>query len=232
MPVYLLNEQLVFPDPAESEPDGLLALGGDLSEARLLLAYEKGIFPWYNPGDPILWWSPDPRAVIFPQSINVSKSMRNVLNRGDYELRYDHAFLQLMTRCMEKREEEGGTWISEEIIAAYSRLHEMGLAHSVEVWKEGQLVGGLYGTSLGGCFFGESMFSDVPNASKIALIHLARKLNELGFSMIDCQIYTEHLGSLGAVQLDRKTFLEKLKKSLEISTLIGNWGEMPIFTKT
>lgn len=225
MSVYLLNEELIFPDPNDAETDGLLAVGGDLSEARLILAYENGIFPWYNPGDPILWWSPNPRGVIIPSAIKISKSMRNVLNRNDFEVKYDEAFRQVIMACRNAKRKERGTWISDDITKAYTRLHEIGIAHSVEVWREDRLVGGLYGVSLGGAFFGESMFSIEKNTSKIALISLARRLEKSGFRMIDCQLYTSHLGSLGAIRMSRPRFLRELNQALEMDTKLGSWSD-------
>jgi len=229
MPVYLLNEDLEFPDPELAQPDGLLAIGGDLNPGRLLLAYEKGIFPWYNPADPILWWSPDPRGVIIPSQIKVSNSMRNVLNREDYTLSFDKNFPEVIRNCRIQKRNENGTWISDDISKAYTQLHEIGLAHSVEVWRDKKLVGGLYGVSIGNAFFGESMFSAEKNCSKIALIHLSRVLEKLNFSMIDCQLYTQHLGTLGAVEMSRTEFLAKLKSSLKNDSIVGNWGQNPNF---
>lgn len=229
MGIYLLTDELIFPDPELSEPDGLLAVGGDLSPSRLLLAYEKGIFPWFNPSDPILWWSPDPRGVIYPEDIKVSKSMRNVLNRQDYEVHYDRDFEAVIKNCRSVARKEPGTWISDDITDAYTELHKIGVAHSVEVYMEDELVGGLYGVSLGKAFFGESMFSFKPNTSKIALIDLSRRLQKLDFKMVDCQLYTEHLGSLGAKKVSRKRFLNELKEALEADTLIGPWNELPAF---
>lgn len=229
MPIYLLNEDFDFPDPELAQEDGLLAMGGDLSVGRILKAYENGIFPWFNPRDPILWWSPDPRGVIIPSQIKVSNSMRNVLNRMDYRVSYDQNFPEVIRHCRFSKRKEAGTWISDGITEAYIRLHEIGVAHSVEVWRHNKLVGGLYGVSLGNAFFGESMFSLEKNCSKIALITLSRKLESLNFSMIDCQLYTEHLGSLGAIEMPRAEFLAHLKESLKSDSLIGNWSQLTSF---
>lgn len=216
MPVFSLSDQLIFPPPAYAEPDGLVAVGGDLEPERLLLAYRTGLFPWFNPGDPILWWSPDPRFMMKPQEIKVSKSMRQVLNRGTFRITYDQAFEQVISQCKSiPRDGQPGTWITNDMKRAYCRLHDLGYAHSVEAWQEGNLVGGLYGVSLGGAFFGESMFAQVSNASKAAFIHLARHLETLGFSMIDCQVYTAHLESLGAKKVPREEFLYLLADEMD-----------------
>jgi leucyl/phenylalanyl-tRNA---protein transferase len=223
MPVYFLNNELYFPDPDDAS-DGLLAIGGDLSPARLLLAYEMGIFPWYSPPDPILWWSPDPRCVIFTNQVKVSKSMRNVLNQNRYRITYDNAFEDVMRGCQTVEREEKGTWITEEFIESYSILHQLGVAHSVEVWNGNQLVGGLYGVSLGRMFCGESMFARESNASKVALITLCQELHTRGFEIVDCQIYNDHLGTLGAVEIPRADFKEILKNSLNFDSIRGSWS--------
>ena len=226
MPVFLLNEELYFPDPNEAVGDGLLAVGGDLSPDRLLLAYEKGIFPWYNPRDPILWWSPDPRCVLFPEKLHISKSMRNILNRDMFQVKADTAFEQVLRKCKNAPRDQEGTWISEDIVQAYCKLHELGMAHSVETWKDGKLVGGLYGVSIGRMFFGESMFTEANNASKVAFIRLVRTLQRLDFEVIDCQIYNEHLGSLGAENISRKEFLKLSNEQLRYQTRKGNWTKL------
>lgn len=223
MPVYLLQSDLYFPDPNEAV-DGLLAVGGDLSPDRLLLAYEIGIFPWYSPTDPILWWSPDPRCVVFTDRVKVSKSMRNIINRGMYKVTFDLAFEQVMKGCQKARRSESGTWITQEFIDSYSLLHRLGVAHSVEVWKGKELVGGLYGVSLGRMFCGESMFSNESNTSKLALITLAGELKNRGFELIDCQIYNDHLGSMGAVEIPRTDFLHKLQHALTFDSFRGSWS--------
>jgi leucyl/phenylalanyl-tRNA--protein transferase len=195
---------------ALSDPNGLLAAGGDLSPQRLLDAYSKGIFPWFNEGEPILWWSPDPRMVLFPNELKISRSLRKTLKKNHYQIRADCSFTQVMHACALPRKGQAGTWIHPEMIAAYTALHEMGLAHSIETWMDGVLVGGLYGVSLGQVFFGESMFSWVPDASKIAFVHLVKQLQYWEFGLIDCQVKTSHLESLGAREISRTLFCQKL----------------------
>lgn len=197
-------------EKALREPNGLLAAGGDLSPRRLLEAYRKGIFPWFNEGEPILWWSPNPRMVLFPDELKISRSLRKMLKKDHYQIRTDCSFSQVMHACAAPRKEQAGTWIHPEMIAAYTTLHEMGLAHSVETWVDGVLVGGLYGISLGRVFFGESMFSLVPDASKIAFVHLVKQLQYWEFGLIDCQVKTNHLASLGAREISRKEFGQRL----------------------
>ncbi len=200
-----------FPDPATAlrEPDGLLAVGGDLSPARLLYAYRHGIFPWYDAELPILWWSPDPRAVILPGTEHVSRSLRRRMRQDDYTIRFDTAFATVMHECAGPRAKQpgGGTWINAEMLAAYQELHRLGHAHSVEVWKGDVLVGGLYGVSVGRVFFGESMFSRVTDASKVALVSLARRLWDWGYALLDCQVHSEHLETLGCTRMPRREFL-------------------------
>ncbi|PWB48229.1 MAG: leucyl/phenylalanyl-tRNA--protein transferase [Nitrosomonadales bacterium] len=205
------------------EPNGLLAAGGDLSPQRLVDAYRHGIFPWFNPGEPILWWSPDPRMVLFPRELKVSRSLRKTLKKRDYEVRVDMAFMDVMRNCAAPRAGQPGTWISEEMVAAYSRLHAMGLAHSVETWRAGELVGGLYGIALGKMFYGESMFSRATDASKIAFVHLVRQLERWSFGMIDCQMKTAHLASLGAREIPRAGFVQHLNQLLELPNEYGRW---------
>ncbi len=205
------------------EPNGLLAAGGDLSPPRLIEAYRHGIFPWFNPGEPILWWSPDPRMVLYPTELKVSRSLRKTLKKRDYEVRVDTAFTAVMRHCALPRDGHHGTWISEEMVAAYARLHEMGLAHSVETWRAGELVGGLYGVALGGMFYGESMFSRVTDASKIAFVHLVRQLERWCFGMIDCQMKTAHLASLGAREIPRSEFVQRLALLIELPHPPGRW---------
>lgn len=201
-------------ETALSEPNGLLAAGGDLSAERLLYAYRLGIFPWYSPGEPLLWWSPDPRTVLFPNEVKISRSLRRTLKSAGYEIRLDSAFAEVVAACAAPREYGAGTWISDEMQTAYRRLHQLGYAHSVETWVEleGQstLVGGLYGVAIGRVFYGESMFSRVSNASKIALAHLCRLLERRGFVVIDCQMNTVHLASLGAREIPRQEFVAGL----------------------
>lgn len=220
----MLNSECFFPEPEMASSEGLLALGGDLSPDRLLLAYQMGIFPWFSPGDPIMWWSPDPRCVLFPEQLKISKSMRNILNRKMFDITYDQAFDEVVVACGEAKRKEDGTWIGDEIRVAYSNLHLLGMAHSVEVWTEGELVGGLYGVAIGSIFFGESMFSKQNNASKAGLIHLLRD-SRFNFDMVDCQIYNDHLSSLGAIEISRAEFLRKLSDGLSSDTPKGNWNE-------
>lgn len=209
MAIHLLNNELWFPPVAEAVEDGLLAIGGDLSVERLLLAYRSGIFPWYCEGEPPLWYSPDPRFVLFTQNLKVSKSMRQLLRKDIFELRVDTSFSAVITHCRKTaRPGQDGTWITEDIVSGFQRLHELGYAHCAETWQDGQLVGGLYGVRLGNVFFGESMFSLVSNASKYAFIKYARQLQAEGVSLIDCQVYTAHLESLGAAMITRDEFMK------------------------
>ncbi|MDP2784057.1 MAG: leucyl/phenylalanyl-tRNA--protein transferase [Sulfurimicrobium sp.] len=214
-----------FPPVSEAlqEPNGLLAAGGDLSPQRLIEAYSHGIFPWFNPGEPILWWSPDPRMVLFPAELKVSRSLRKTLKKPDYEVRVDTAFCAVMRACAAPREVAGGTWINEEMVAAYGGLHAKGLAHSVETWRDGELIGGLYGVALGRMFYGESMFSRATDASKIAFVHLVKQLERWGFSMIDCQMKTAHLATLGAREIPRSEFVRGLSQLIELSHQPGRW---------
>lgn len=212
MPLFALDKELIFPSVHLAEPDGLLAMGGDLSTDRILLAYRSGIFPWYE-GDTILWWSPDPRFVLFPDELKISKSIKPLLNSNRFTFTTDKAFKRVIHYCKEtKRPGQEGTWITNEVEKAYCKLHELGYAHSAEVWKDGELIGGLYGIRLGKVFFGESMFSKVSNASKTAFIKYVRQLKEEGIELIDCQVYTAYLESLGARMIDRKDFIQQLEK--------------------
>lgn len=195
---------------ALSEPNGLLAIGGDLTSHRLLEAYSKGIFPWFNEDQPILWWSPDPRMVLFPHQLKISRSLRKAVKKTHYKICTDCNFTQVMLACAAPREGQPGTWIHPQMIAAYTALHEMGLAHCVETWIDGELAGGLYGVALGKVFFGESMFSRVQDASKIALVHLVKQLQFWQFGLIDCQVKTHHLASWGAQEISRAEFSQKL----------------------
>lgn len=229
MPVFRLNRQPAFPPVEMSEENGLLAVGGDLSPERLVLAYRQGIFPWYAEGEPILWWSPDPRFVLYPEKLKVARSMRQTLKKNLFAVTYDRDFQAVMEGCRERRAKGDGTWITDEMFEAYRRLHEEGLAHSVEVWSGGDLAGGLYGVSLGKCFFGESMFTRVSNASKAGFIALTRTLQRLGFALIDCQVYTDHLLSLGAEMIPRTRFLDILKEAGQGQTYKGNWSQMEAF---
>lgn len=200
-------------EQALGDPDGLLAVGGDLSPARLLYAYRHGIFPWYHSDQPILWWSPDPRAVLFPRDVHISRSLRRRIAAGGYRLSFDTAFDDVMAACAAPRPQqpEGGTWISPAMQAAYAGLQRLGHAHSVEIWMDGELAGGLYGIALGHVFFGESMFSRRTDASKLALVHLARQLDAWGYALIDCQVHSAHLESLGSVLIPRAEFLRLLR---------------------
>jgi len=247
-----------FPPVESATPEGLLAVGGDLSSERLLAAYRHGIFPWYNPGQPILWWSPDPRAVLYPEKLKISRSLRKTLKRGLLRVTFDSCFREVMfacaaprrTRTYECRERHdcmdaggratqgavaedaesgreqnpgGGTWINDDMVEAYTRLHELGYAHSIETWHENRLAGGLYGVALGGVFFGESMFARETDASKVALVALVSKLREWGFTLIDCQIPSAHLTSLGAEEIPRSRFLTELNRALGLSGQPGRW---------
>lgn len=221
---WLSPQNLDFPpvEYAMDEPNGLLAAGGDLNPDRILAAYRQGIFPWFNPGDPILWWSPNPRTVIFPETHHVSKSLRKTLRKGLYRVTFDRAFVQVMQGCAAPRNYANGTWISEAIIASYTELHRRGFCHSVEVWLGDELVGGLYGMALGKVFFGESMFSRADNASKVGFTYLVRTLRDWGFQLIDCQVANEHLFSLGAKEIPREDFQELL---LNFTNLASNYPQ-------
>jgi leucyl/phenylalanyl-tRNA--protein transferase len=211
--VLALDTHTPFPplQAALQNPNGLIAIGGDLTPQRLLDAYRHGIFPWFSEGEPLLWWSPDPRMVLFPQELKISRSLAKRLKRQDYEVRFDTAFRAVMQACSQApRESQNGTWIVPEMIDAYCRLHELGYAHSAETWINGELVGGLYGVRLGRMFYGESMFHHVTDASKIAFVHLVRWLQKNGVGMIDCQMHTPHLASLGAREIPRDVFAAKL----------------------
>jgi leucyl/phenylalanyl-tRNA--protein transferase len=217
---YLLDDfhKTIFPDVelALTEPDGLLAVGGDLSIERLTSAYQKGIFPWYSEGQPILWWSPDPRMVLEPKNIKISRSLAKTIRKQVFHITFDQNFRDVITACSEARLEKGKiqneTWIVDEMIEAYVRLHNSGFAHSVECWQDDKLVGGLYGIAIGKVFFGESMFSRVTDASKVAFVSLANQLDEWNFKLIDCQVYTSHLESLGAGMISRKQFISILNQ--------------------
>jgi leucyl/phenylalanyl-tRNA--protein transferase len=210
MPLFALDNELIFPPPSLAEPDGLLAMGGDLSPERLLLAYENGIFPWYE-GDHILWWCPDPRFVLFPDDIKVHKNIRKMMRSNEFEFTINKAFQQVIRNCKKiYRPGQDGTWITNEVEKAYIKMHELGYATSAEVWKNGELVGGVYGMKMGKVFFGESMFSKVSNASRLAFITYVKLLQQDGIELIDCQVYTEYLESLGAKMIERKDFLRLL----------------------
>lgn len=224
MPVFLLSDTIEFPPPHLASKDGLLAVGGDLSQKRLLLAYRMGIFPWFSNNEPILWWSPDPRLVLYPHEIKISKTLKKIVKKEVFKVTMDLAFNEVINQCAQIRlKKNQGTWIIEDIIEAYCRLHESGFAHSVEVWRQGELAGGLYGVSLGKCFFGESMFTRINNASNIALVKLVEYLKKLSFDLIDCQVTTGHLIRFGAREIPRKLFLEQLEKSLKGPIIKGKW---------
>lgn len=208
---------------ALTEPNGLLAAGGDLSLRRLLDAYRRGIFPWYSEGQPLLWWSPDPRMVLAPGDLAISRSLRKRLRREDYEIRTDFSFPAVMRACAEPRAGQAGTWITEEMLAAYTALHAAGFAHSVETWIDGALAGGLYGIAIGRVFFGESMFTRATDASKLAFAHLARQLERWEFGMIDCQMATGHLASLGAREIARADFMRALSELVNYPSRTGTW---------
>ena len=227
MPVYQLSEDLVFPHPSLAEEDGLLAIGGDLSPDRLILAYANGIFPWFNEGQPILWWSLNPRLVLFPEKLKVSKSFKQSIRNKKFTVTFDENFEEVIRQCaVSGRPEQDGTWICDEMIEAYVKIHELGFAHSVETKLDGKLVGGLYGVSLGRMFFGESMFFTERNASKVALFHLVEKLKAWKFLAIDAQQDTEHMRSLGAETIPLEDFTELLNKSSKYETIRGNWGNI------
>lgn len=225
MLAWLSRESLQFPplDTALQEPNGLLAAGGDLSPARLVEAYRHGCFPWYQDGQPILWWSPDPRTVLFPEELHVSRSLAKVMRRQTFEITFDRDFEGVIRGCAAPRDYTDGTWITSPMQSAYIELHRQGLAHSVEAWRDDELVGGLYGLAMGRLFFGESMFSRADNASKVAFVTLATKLRHWGFSLIDCQMPTEHLHSFGARPITRRVFADYLEKGLDDPT-DANWS--------
>ena len=209
--MFILDKSLYFPPVSTTNANGVVAFGGDLSTERLLLAYRNGIFPWYSEGYPITWYSPDPRMVLFPKAVKVSKSMRQIMRKNPFEIRFNSAFADVIHNCkIVKRNGEAGTWITDDMEKSYNTLHKLGWAKSVEVYENNQLVGGLYGIDLGTVFCGESMFSKVSNASKVAFIWLANYLDKQNYKLIDCQVYNEHLDSLGAVEISREEFLKYL----------------------
>lgn len=213
--MFLLSNELYFPPVTEADEEGILAIGGDLSTQRLLLAYRNGIFPWYTDDEPIIWWCPNPRFVLFPDEIKISKSMRAVVKKQTYSFTINNCFNNVIKNCKTiNREGQSDTWISEEVIDAYTNLHNLGYALSAETWKNNKLVGGLYGVKMGNIFFGESMFSLSPNASKFAFIQLVQHLKNEGVKLIDCQVYTNHLESLGAKMIDRNEFMRLLEQHL------------------
>lgn len=224
MPIFRLVEEPIFPPPDYADPSGLLAVGGDLSNERLLEAYRLGIFPWYSDDQPILWWSPDPRLVLDLNDFKISRSLRKTLKREVFQVTFDHAFEEVIRACaVVPREAQNGTWITNEMLKAYVNLHGLGYAHSVESWFGGKLAGGLYGVSLGKCFFGESMFHLKTDASKVALATLVEKLRSWDFHFIDSQMTTEHMLRLGAKELPRRIFLKRLQSALRYPTKRGRW---------
>ncbi|MDP2903855.1 MAG: leucyl/phenylalanyl-tRNA--protein transferase [Methylovulum sp.] len=210
---------------ALSEPEGLLAIGGCLTKKRLLKAYRQGIFPWYNPGEPILWWSPDPRLVLFPEHLTVSRSLRKTLRKNSFLVTFDQAFDDVINACAKSRSEYAGTWITADIKQAYNDLHRLGVAHSTEAWQDGELVGGLYGVALGQVFFGESMFHNRTDASKAAFVTLVGQLKCWGYQLIDCQVHTRHLTSLGAEEIDRDRFIELLDRYCDLPAHPSAWAQ-------
>ena len=224
MPIFRLLNDLVFPPPDYADPSGLIAVGGDLSSERLLEAYRVGIFPWYSEDQPILWWSPDPRFVLELDEFRLSRSLRKTLRRRTFHVTFDRVFEDVIAACATvSREDQSGTWITPEMREAYIKLHGLGYAHSVEAWFEGNLVGGLYGVSLGKAFFGESMFHHKTDASKVALAVLVDQLKRWNFHFIDAQMATEHMSSLGAKEISRRIFVKKLRSALRHSTKRGKW---------
>ncbi len=219
------NDDQPFPPPdrALDEPDGLLAAGGSLNPSRLLRAYRQGIFPWYSPGQPILWWSPDPRLVLFPEAINISRSLAKILRKGRFTVTADTGFEAVIAACAAPRAPGQGTWITPAMQRAYGRLHRLGHAHSIETWRQGELVGGLYGVAVGRVFYGESMFSRVSDASKVALAALATQLRRWDFAVIDCQMHTDHLVSMGAMAIPRPVFLQLLARYCPLPGHDGGW---------
>lgn len=210
--MYFLSQELYFPPVNEATSEGVLAIGGDLSSERLILAYKNGIFPWFNDNEPILWWAPSKRMVLFFDDLKISKSMRKILNQKKFTITFNTAFREVITNCKKiKRKDQPDTWITIEMVEAYCNLNRLGFAKSVEVWENNKLVGGLYGIDLGHVFCGESMFSKVSNASKVAFIHLAKQLELANYKLLDCQVYNDHLASLGCIEIDREEFMMILK---------------------
>lgn len=227
MPAPFYTDRYPFPDPRTADAEGLVACGGDLNPQRVLSAYAQGIFPWpYDARTPLLWFSPDPRMVLRPADLHVSRSLQRTLNKRAFDVTFDTAFAEVIRHCATiRRPGQNGTWITDDMIRAYEQLHDMGFAHSVEAWSEGKLAGGLYGVSLGAAFFGESMFARQPNASKVAFVHLVRQLQAWEFHFVDCQIYTEHLARFGATPWPRTKFLKALARALDEPTRQGPWRQ-------
>lgn len=225
MPVFQLSDDLVFPSPDLADDNGLLAVGGDLSKPRLLLAYSKGLFPWYSEGDPILWWSPDPRMILVPSKFKCSRSLKQKIKKGSYQVTMDSAFESVIKHCASvHNKSDGATWITDEMMEAYIQLHRSGFAHSVETWFDDKLVGGLYGVSLGSAFFGESMFAEKSDASKVAFVFLIQQLQKWKFTLIDCQITTAHLKTFGAHEVSRHIFMTLLESALTVGSKKGKWN--------
>lgn len=222
--IFKLGDELIFPPVELAEDDGLLAVGGDLTVERLLLAYSKGIFPWYSIGDPILWWSPSPRMILFPSEFHCSKRLARTLRQGKFTITFDQDFENVIEACAAPRKDHDGTWIIDEMVTAYRELHRQGWAHSVECWQGSELVGGLYGVAIGGCFFGESMFSLVSDGSKVAFASLVAKVKEWQFDLIDCQMKTAHLGSLGAKEISGEQFSQIIAASVLKTSRCGVWS--------
>ncbi|RJQ49856.1 MAG: leucyl/phenylalanyl-tRNA--protein transferase [Nitrospiraceae bacterium] len=224
MPIFRLSNELIFPPPDLAEDNGLLAVGGDLCEKRLLLAYSMGIFPWYSKGDPVLWWSPDPRLVLLTKNLKISRSLRQTIRKGLFTITFDSSFEEVIKSCASQHlQKDGDTWITQDMIKAYISLHHSGYAHSVEAWVGGELAGGLYGVSLGSAFFGESMFTKRTDASKVAFATLLQQLIRWDFTLVDCQVATTHLKSFGAAEILRSDFLLLLGSALQLPTKKGKW---------
>jgi len=225
MPVYRIPRDLVFPDAEDADPSGLLGVGGDLRPDRILLAYQQGIFPWYSAGQPVLWWSPDPRMVLEPEGLRIGRSLGKRIRQRPYRIVMDTAFRQVMKRCGEvPRPDQDGTWITDEMLESYGRLFDAGIAHSIEAWDGEELVGGLYGLSIGTLFAGESMFALRPDASKIAFVYFVRQFERWGGELIDCQVQTEHLTRFGAHEIPRRSYLERLGKYRSKAERPGPWS--------
>ncbi|MCF6227402.1 MAG: leucyl/phenylalanyl-tRNA--protein transferase [Planctomycetes bacterium] len=224
MPIYQLPDEPIFPPADEAEEDGIIAIGGDFSPERLLNAYASGIFPWPHEGYPLLWFSPDPRMVLIPSELEIARSLRQRIKKQPFEVRFDTAFRKVMEACRDvPRAGQDGTWITDEMLDGYGQLHKLGFAHSAEAWEGDKLVGGCYGVSIGGVFFGESMFAHKSDASKIAFVTLVQKLKEWGVSLVDAQVHTDHLARFGAKEIPRREFLTKLEQALQTPTRKGPW---------
>lgn len=228
MPVFRLNSSLVFPPAALAERSGLIAVGGDLRPERLLLAYQNGIFPWYSEGQPIYWHAPDPRFVLWPEQLRIPRSLAKIMRRGDYEIRFDTAFGRVIRACAAThRPNQRGTWITRDMVRAYELLHAQGLAHSAEAWRDGQLLGGLYGVCLGDVYFGESMYADAPDASKAAFVTLVQWLRRQGVKLVDSQVYTEHVARFGGVEIPREEYMQHLERWVHAPARPGPWSLAP-----